>query len=964
MSPRRNPISGPIRTQRKSPHRSRLAPNAEALERRDLMTTYGVGVGMPYAHFANLPTLAAGDVVDVASGVYNESVTFRADGTTDDPITIRGVGSTRPILDGTGVNVDGSGPNPRALFQIQGSNYIIDNLEFRNAHNYSYNGAGIRVLGAANTTIQNCRIDQNDDGIMSSGDDNLLIQYSEIDHNGVDAYDHNVYLEDNRTTIQYSYIHDANYGQNVKTRSHYTALLYNTIADSADGEVGLADAPETASINSNALILGNVIISKPRASDQNQLKFIDFGEDEGHVHDGTLTLANNTLIAGSPTIQFLWATAAEGRIVADNNIFYGSSNIVGINTGPISGSDNWVQGNAADPAAFVNTSRGADPGFRDLADRDFHLVAGSPVLNLGLDNLTAVDGSGTVIPAVPRYEYASPTGRTTRTRDRQPDLGAFEGQATPGIVISDASVVKGDAGTVNMNFTLETTALSSSDASVTVKYATSDGTAVAGTDYVETSGTLTIAPGQKSVTIAVPIDGGTQWTGNRTFSVILSSPSGTSLARAVATGTIIDGNRPTRFDFGTPNSPDATGYAPVNSSTAYTAGRGFGWLTGKVGDTDRGPVAGTSELTRSLEQTTDATFAVDLPDGTYAVTLTTGDASYAHLGTKVYLQGVLTDTVSTSAGKFETLTYPVAVSGGQLTLRLTNRIFAVINALQIQPIHLDADVAAPHLVSASPTGDVYLGDSIINLTGAPLDHAPDGTSSIGHVDFTFSEPIDPYSFTTATVSMGGPSGPIAPYAIRVVDATHFTVLFPEQTQAGHYSITIGQGVLDMAGNPLSRTTIAFTLKAAATIPVVRSYDFGTASSPVVVGYTHVSSASKYAPAAGFGWLSGKVGETDRGAIAGASDLTRYLNQTADATFAVDLPNGTYDVALTMGDALYAHLGTKVYFQGTLANTVSTSGGHFTTQTYRLVVSGGRLTLRLTNPIFAVINALQIRRVSP
>ncbi|MBR7833454.1 glycoside hydrolase family 3 C-terminal domain-containing protein [Actinospica durhamensis] len=80
---------------------------------------------------------------------------------------------------------------------------------------------------------------------------------------------------------------------------------------------------------------------------------------------------------------------------------------------------------------------------------------------------------------------------------------------------------------------------------VTVDYATSDGSAIAGTDYTTAAGTLTFAPGQTSQTIhltalADPLNGPT-----KTFSVTLANagPSGTSVGpRATTTISILNDN--------------------------------------------------------------------------------------------------------------------------------------------------------------------------------------------------------------------------------------------------------------------------------------------------------------------------------------------------------------------------------------------------------------------------------------
>src|SRR5437667_377497 len=60
----------------------------------------------------------------------------------------------------------------------------------------------------------------------------------------------------------------------------------------------------------------------------------------------------------------------------------------------------------------------------------------------------------------------------------------------------EGSVVEGDSGTTNAMLTVSLSAATAQ--TVTVNYATANGTATAGTDYVSTNGTLTFVPGQTS----------------------------------------------------------------------------------------------------------------------------------------------------------------------------------------------------------------------------------------------------------------------------------------------------------------------------------------------------------------------------------------------------------------------------------------------------------------------------------
>jgi len=79
---------------------------------------------------------------------------------------------------------------------------------------------------------------------------------------------------------------------------------------------------------------------------------------------------------------------------------------------------------------------------------------------------------------------------------------------------------------------------------ITVNYATSDGPmpngAIAGTDYVATSGVLTFAPGETGKTFAVPIIDNSVAGPNKTVGLQLSAPSGATLGASTAELTIVD----------------------------------------------------------------------------------------------------------------------------------------------------------------------------------------------------------------------------------------------------------------------------------------------------------------------------------------------------------------------------------------------------------------------------------------
>lgn len=395
---------------------------------------YDVGSGRTYATLAALPTLAAGDTVNIHAGTYNEVKKWTVSGTAGSPITIRGVGTNRPLINANGLDVSGSGSVPRGAFQIQGSHIIVEHLEFANARNGN-NGAGIRITGGAtNVTIRDCHIRNNDMGVMSDNCDAVLIENSEIDHNGTSSfsgYSHNFYLGGTGITIRGCHIHDATYGQNVKSRAHFTALLYNRIENSQDGEVGLVDAPETTAGNSHAVMIGNVIRSKDRGSAWNNSRFVLLGAESGNAHNGTLYFINNTCIAGVTNNTFLTISHTESDLVARNNVFVGSTNLVSLTAGAsASGSGNWAPTGANIPAGITGTVTGSAPGF--VSGSDLHLAAGSPAIDIGTAGATYLDGSGVSRSAVPTHTYEGLGVLTARSDSGAPDAGAYAGPPSGG----------------------------------------------------------------------------------------------------------------------------------------------------------------------------------------------------------------------------------------------------------------------------------------------------------------------------------------------------------------------------------------------------------------------------------------------------------------------------------------------------------------------------------------------------
>ena len=111
----------------------------------------------------------------------------------------------------------------------------------------------------------------------------------------------------------------------------------------------------------------------------------------------------------------------------------------------------------------------------------------------------------------------------------------LDGAQDPTLAVADAEIAE-DGGTLTFSATLS--AESASD--VTVSYATSDGTAVAGDDYEAASGMLTFAAGETEHEIEVAVLDDIVEEPDESLTLTLSDPVNAALGDAVAKGTILD----------------------------------------------------------------------------------------------------------------------------------------------------------------------------------------------------------------------------------------------------------------------------------------------------------------------------------------------------------------------------------------------------------------------------------------
>ena len=110
---------------------------------------------------------------------------------------------------------------------------------------------------------------------------------------------------------------------------------------------------------------------------------------------------------------------------------------------------------------------------------------------------------------------------------------------TPSIALVGFTTMASTTATATGNFVVNLS--NTSTTPVTVAYTTTDGTAVAGTDYTATSGTLTFAAGVTSLDVPVTILASAVTSGNKSFMLTLSNPTNATLSTTAGTGVITYG---------------------------------------------------------------------------------------------------------------------------------------------------------------------------------------------------------------------------------------------------------------------------------------------------------------------------------------------------------------------------------------------------------------------------------------
>ena len=230
------------------------------------------------------------------------------------------------------------------------------------------------------------------------------------------------------------------------------------------------------------------------------------------------------------------------------------------------------------------------------------------------------------------------------------------------VAVADASLTEG-GGALRFNVSL----VPASGRTVTVHYATADGTAVAGSDYTAVTGTLTFSTAVTVRTISVPVLDDQDHEHTETFTVTLSVPVNATLSSTgwTATGTIDDNDLPPRISIDDATLTEGSNDEPMHFTVSLDRAAG-GAVTVDYATADDTAAAGSDYTTASGTLT--------IPSGSTAQTISvTIVADSAHEQTETFTVTLSNPTGATlsDATATGTIVDPASLALELSTLQVT-----------------------------------------------------------------------------------------------------------------------------------------------------------------------------------------------------------------------------------------------------------------------------------------------------
>jgi hypothetical protein len=167
-----------------------------------------------------------------------------------------------------------------------------------------------------------------------------------------------------------------------------------------------------------------------------------------------------------------------------------------------------------------------------------------------------------------KLTLSNPTGGAFLTAPKEGTINLSDDEFKPFVSAPlTTRIAEGDSGTQNVAINVTLSGPSVQD--VTVNYATANGTATARSDYVASSGTVTIPAGSTSATINIPIIGDTNIESIETFNVNLSNATNAAfISNPAATVMIVNDDATIQFNNAAVSVNESAGFATVTVTRA------------------------------------------------------------------------------------------------------------------------------------------------------------------------------------------------------------------------------------------------------------------------------------------------------------------------------------------------------------------------------------------------------------
>ncbi|MBD2186167.1 hypothetical protein H6G03_34785 [Planktothrix sp. FACHB-1375] len=466
------------------------ANDTEVINLNDSVNDYKLTEGSLRQALLNAITFAGADTITFSGAGASGTINL-----VDELPNITGSNANNTTIDGPGANIltvqrsANPGTPKFGIFTFTNVTGAIDGLKIANGDRIGgspTNGGGI-TNNAGTVTISDSII-SNNKALIGGG----IYNYGTMTVR-------NSTISDNYASSQIGGI--ANAGNNGDVLTIINSTISGNKAEGRYGGIATANLGTTMNLF-NSTIYNN-----------------SAGIGQGGVYtNGTAVYAKNTIIAGNiapSDPDFSGTLTSEGYNLIGNS---SGASITGNTTGNIVGTPGTTINPKLDP---LQNNGGSTPTHALQSD--------SPAINAGDPSF-----------APPPNTDQRGTG-FDRVFGGRIDIGAFESKLTPALPqlsINDVTVTEGNFGSVSAFFTV--TLSSKSSSSVSVKYTTADNTAVAGSDYSFSTGTITFAPNETTKTIFVPIQSDTAYETTEKFAVTLSNPTNAEINDGVGEGTIID----------------------------------------------------------------------------------------------------------------------------------------------------------------------------------------------------------------------------------------------------------------------------------------------------------------------------------------------------------------------------------------------------------------------------------------